>query len=99
MVLFMPYMVYVLHFSIRKAIGTTTFSGAMIALFGIIGKSFADMMDWKIALIVAVGGMVGGYIGPSLSKFFPDRILRYGMGVILLSIILTVVTDIIHLFK
>ncbi|MEH6949299.1 sulfite exporter TauE/SafE family protein [Bacillus sp. JJ634] len=99
MVLFMPYMVYVLHFPIRKAIGTTTFTGAMIALFGIIGKFVAGMMYWKIALIVAVGGMVGGYIGPSLSKFFPERILRYGMGVILLSIILTVVIDIIHLFK
>lgn len=80
MVLFMPYLVYVLHFPIRKAIGTTTLSGAMIALFGIIGKSVAGMMYWKIALIVAIGGMVGGYIGPSLGKFFPERILRYGLG-------------------
>lgn len=64
MVLFMPYMVYVLHFSIRKAIGTTTFSGAIIVLFGIIGKSVAGMMYWKTALIVAVGGTDGGYIGP-----------------------------------
>jgi uncharacterized protein len=99
MVLFMPYMVYVLHFSIRKAIGTTTFSGAMIALFGIIGKTVAGLMYWEIALVVALGGMVGGYIGPSLSKFFPDRILRYGMVAILLSIIMTVVTDIINILE
>ncbi|MEK3935321.1 sulfite exporter TauE/SafE family protein [Sporosarcina sp. FSL W7-1349] len=99
MVLFMPYLVYVLHFPIRKAIGTTTLSGAMIALFGIIGKSVAGMMYWKIALIVAIGGMVGGYIGPSLGKFFPERILRYGLGGILLSIIAMVVIDIIQLVR
>ncbi|BAQ10317.1 permease [Bacillus sp. OxB-1] len=97
MVLFMPYLVYVLHFPIRKAIGTTTLSGAMIALFGIIGKSVAGMMYWKIALIVAVGGMVGGYIGPSLGQFLPERLLRYGLAVILLSIIATVAIDIIQL--
>lgn len=94
MVLFMPYMVYVLRFSIRKTIGTTTFAGAMIALFGIIGKSFIGMMNWEVSLIVAIGGMIGGYVGPTFSKFFSDRVLRYGMNVILLTIIITVLMDI-----
>lgn len=94
MALFMPYMVYFLHFSIRITVATTTFAGAMIALFGIIGKSYIGMMDWNVALFVAFGGIIGGYAGPTFSKFFSDRILRYGLNIILLTIILTVLMDI-----
>ncbi|MGO4886165.1 sulfite exporter TauE/SafE family protein [Anaerobacillus sp. MEB173] len=97
MVLFMPYMVYVLGFSIRETIGTTTFVGAVIAFFGILGRTFINMMDWQVAIIIAIGGMVGGFIGPTLIKYFPDRVLRYGMNVILLTIIITVIMDIYKL--
>ncbi|RFU70278.1 sulfite exporter TauE/SafE family protein [Peribacillus saganii] len=94
MVLFMPYMVYVLCFSVRKTIISSTFAGAMIALFGIIGKSLIGMMDWKVSLVVAVGGMIGGFFGPTFSKFFSERILGYGLNVILFMIIFTVLIDI-----
>jgi uncharacterized membrane protein YfcA len=94
MVIFMPYMVYVLGFSVRKTIGTTTFVGAIIALFGMMGRTYIDMMDWQVASMIAVGGLIGGFIGPTFIKYFPDRVLRYGMNVILLVIIITVILDI-----
>ncbi|MEH7342440.1 sulfite exporter TauE/SafE family protein [Bacillus sp. JJ1532] len=94
MVIFMPYMIYVLRFSVRKTIGTTTFCGALIALFGIVGKSVINMMNWKIALVVAIGGIIGGFIGPTLGKHIPNRFLRYGLNVILVLIIIMVLIDI-----
>jgi uncharacterized protein len=94
MALLIPFMIHVLGFPIRKIIGTTTFVGAMIALFGIIGKSTIGLMMWKVSMVVAVGGLIGGYVGPSLAKYFPERFLRYGMNLILLTIIITVWLDI-----
>jgi uncharacterized membrane protein YfcA len=99
MALFMPYMTYVLRYSLRETIAMTTFAGAMIALFGILGKTSAGVMDWKVAIFVAIGGMVGGYIGPVLGKLFPDRVLRYGMSMVLLSIIISVFLDIFSLME
>src|SRR5690606_36494834 len=94
MVIFMPYMLIVLRFPIRKTIGTTTFIGAMIALFGMLGKASAGDMNWSVGLTIALGGLIGGYIGPGLAHYFPDRALRWGMNIILFFIIITVFLDI-----
>lgn len=92
--LFMPYMLFVLRFPIRKTIGTTTFAGAIISLFAIAGRSSAGIMEWDVAFAAAAGGVIGGFIGPVFIKYIPDRILRFGLNAVLLAIIATVLLDI-----
>lgn len=97
MVIFMPYMLIVLRFPIRKTIGATTFIGTIIALFGMLGKAFAGDMNWSVGLIIALGGLIGGYIGPSFARYLPEKALTWGMNIILFFIIITVFIDITNI--
>jgi uncharacterized membrane protein YfcA len=99
MAIFIPYMIYALKFSVRKTIVTTTFIGAIISLFGLLGKSSIGVVDWEIGIAIAIGGTLGGYVGASLNKFFPERVLNWGMNIILFLIMVTVWIDIISLFR
>jgi uncharacterized membrane protein YfcA len=94
MALFIPYMLYAFQFSVRKTIGTATFIGAIISLFGILGKSSIGVVDWGLGVAIAIGGTLGGYIGASFNKFLPERVLNWGMNIILLLIMITVWIDI-----
>lgn len=97
MVIFMPYMLLVLRFPIRKTIGATTFIGTIIALFGMLGKAMAGDMNWSVGIIIALGGLIGGYMGPGFARYLPERVLKWGMNLILISIIITVCLDIVDI--
>lgn len=95
MVILIPYMLKVLRFPIRKTVGTTVFAGSIVALFGMLGKASVGDMNWQLGVIIALGGMLGGFTGPRLARYFPEKVLRWGMNIMLICIIITVILDII----
>lgn len=94
MAIMIPYLYRVLNLSIRQVIGSTTFAGAFIALFGLLGKVSIGYMDWSIAIPVAIGGTLGGLTGSSFTKYYPEKMLRFGMNTVLFVVIVTVLVDI-----
>jgi uncharacterized membrane protein YfcA len=51
-------------------------------------------MDWQIALPVAIGGAVGGLVGSSLMKYYPEKGLWFGVNTVLFVVIVAVLVDI-----
>jgi len=42
-------------------------------------------VDWRLAALVAGGGIVGGYLGAKLMEHLPDRLLRKVFAVFLIA--------------
>ncbi|EZH65318.1 hypothetical protein DH09_16925 [Bacillaceae bacterium JMAK1] len=97
MILIIPYMVYVLHYSLKTTIAITTFTGVFISLFAIIARIPSGSMDWEFAILLGIGGLVGGLIAPSLSAKIPDAILKLSLNTLLFIIIMTVIVDLISI--
>lgn len=43
-------------------------------------------IDWKIGILCAIGGMIGGYIGSKLLKKLPDKYLKLSFAIFLLYV-------------
>ena len=41
-------------------------------------------IDWKIAILCAIGGTIGGYIGAKLLKKLPEKILKIAFTIFLI---------------
>lgn len=71
-----PSFMYILKMEPVKARGTSV----CCILPMVIASSFfyykSNYIDWKIGLLCAIGGCVGGYIGAKLLKKLPDSILK-----------------------
>lgn len=43
-------------------------------------------IDWKIGILCAIGGMIGGYVGSKLLKKLPDKYLKLSFAIFLLYV-------------
>ena len=46
-------------------------------------KARGNYIDWKIAILCAIGGTMGGYIGAKLLKKLPTKILKIAFTIFL----------------
>jgi uncharacterized membrane protein YfcA len=58
--------IFILHYPMHEAVGTSTFIMCITALSSLVGYARQGNVDWKIGLIIAAGAVVAGAIG---SKF------------------------------
>lgn len=86
-ILFIPALVYLFHMDQIKAQGTSL--GALLAPVGILAffeyykKGNADL---RIALLLALGFVIGGYFGALGAQSIPDLWLRRTFAVTLIAV-------------
>ncbi len=71
-----PAFMYLLKEESKKARGTAIFCILPIVITSSFFYYKGNYIDWKIAILCAIGGTVGGYIGAKLLKKLPDKVLR-----------------------
>lgn len=71
-----PAFMYLLNEESKKARGTATFCILPMVITSSFFYYKGNYIDWKIAILCAIGGTIGGYIGAKLLKKLPDRVLR-----------------------
>jgi len=76
-----PLMVLLCGVPMRVAIGTSSLMVSLTALMGFLGHFIAGHFDWRIALPVAIAGLVGGIIGGKISVQTSSNKLKKIFGV------------------
>ena len=71
-----PAFIYLLKIDATKARGTSVFCILPMVLASSIFYYKGNYIDWKIAILCAIGGTIGGYIGAKLLKKLPEKILK-----------------------
>jgi uncharacterized membrane protein YfcA len=62
--------------SVNEMNGLKTFIAFVVNGISAITFMLVGMIDWKIALYLGIGAVIGGYVGAILSRHVPDRLLR-----------------------
>lgn len=71
-----PALVYLLSVDESKARATSVFVILPMVITSGIFYYKNDYIDWKIGILCAIGGIIGGYVGSKLLKKLPDKYLK-----------------------
>lgn len=71
-----PAFVYLLKISDKKARGTSIFCILPMVITSSFYYYRGNYINWNIAIYVAIGGAVGGFIGAKILKHLPDIYLK-----------------------
>ncbi|HBE92758.1 MAG TPA: hypothetical protein DDW55_09590 [Gammaproteobacteria bacterium] len=68
-------------------VGTLVTSAFGIALYSFmpVPDGMMTRPDWLLGLLFGVGGFAGIYAGAKMQRFVPERVLKIGLGVLLIS--------------
>ena len=86
-VFIIPILVYGFHMSQHKAQGTSL--GALLAPIGLLAfieYYKAGNVDFRAAIMIALGFLVGGYFGGRWAQLVSDSILRRGFAILLIAV-------------
>ncbi len=81
-----PAFMYLLNMSSKKARGTSIFCILPMVLTSSIFYYKGNYINWKTAILCAIGGTIGGYIGARLLKKLPEQILKIAFVIFLIYI-------------
>lgn len=82
---------YLLNIESQKARGTSVFCILPMVLVSCLFYYKGNFIDWKIAILCAIGGSIGGYIGAKLLKKLPDKILKIAFTIFLIYVSLKMI--------
>lgn len=86
-IVIVPALVFILGMSQHTAQGTTlamlSFPVSLVAAYTYHQKG---MVDWKVALLLCAGFVVGGYFGSKVAVTIPSLSIKRGFAVILILI-------------
>lgn len=71
-----PCFIYILKLESKKARATTIVCILVMTLAASFIYGRNNFIDWRIGILCAIGGIIGGIIGSNLLKVVPDYILR-----------------------
>ncbi|KZM49772.1 sulfite exporter TauE/SafE family protein [Labrenzia sp. OB1] len=60
--------------------GAKNLFAAAIQSVAVVPMMFSGLVDWVAAVCVLVGGVVGGYVGASVTRRLPEPVVRYGVA-------------------
>lgn len=79
-----PAFIYLLKIEDSKARGTSVFCILPMVITSSFFYYKGRYIDWKIAILCAIGGTIGGYIGAKLLKKLPEKILKIAFTIFLI---------------
>lgn len=79
-----PAFIYLLKIEDSKARGTSVFCILPMVITSSLFYYKGHYIDWKIAILCAIGGTIGGYIGAKLLKKLPEKILKIAFTIFLI---------------
>jgi len=85
-ILLVPGLIFLLNFEIHKAIGTSLAVILPTALIGVYRHNVYGNINWKTGLLIAIGSVIGAYLGAWLSKILPAEILKKTFVIFILVI-------------
>lgn len=81
-----PAFIYLLKIDDTKARATSILCILPMVITSGIFYYKNSYIDWKIGILCAIGGMIGGYIGSKLLKKLPDKYLKISFAIFLLYV-------------
>lgn len=81
-----PAFVYLLNMDSQKARGTSIFCILPMVITTSIFYYQNNYIDWKIGLLCAIGGGIGGRIGAKFLNKLPEKVLKITFAAFLLYI-------------
>ena len=88
-----PAFIYLLNMEDAKARGSSVFCILPMVLTSSFFYYKEHYIDWNIALLCAIGGTIGGYIGAKLLKKLPEKVLKIAFTVFLIYISFKMLTS------
>ena len=86
-----PAFMYLLNIDSQKARGTSVFCILPMVLTSSFFYYKGNFINWKTALLCAIGGAIGGYIGAKLLKKLPDKVLKIAFTIFLIYVSLKMI--------
>ena len=74
--LLVPYFIYILKIDAKEARATSLFCMLIMVIVSSIFYYKNNYIEWKVGVLCAIGGIVGGYLGAKILKKVPDYILK-----------------------
>ena len=71
-----PAYIYILKLDPKKSRGTSLSCMLVMVIVSSIFYSKNKYIDWKLGILCAIGGIIGGYFGAKILKNIPDYILK-----------------------
>jgi len=87
-----PAMIYLLKEDETKARGTSIFCILPMVITSSFFYYKGNYIDWKISILSAIGGAIGGYVGATLLKRLPRKVLKIAFTVFLFYVSFKMIT-------
>lgn len=65
--------IFILHYPMHEAVGTSTFIMCITALSSLLGYARQGNVDWKMGLIIAAGAVIAGAIGSRFANAINEQ--------------------------
>ncbi|CCQ91778.1 conserved membrane hypothetical protein [Nitrospina gracilis 3/211] len=82
--LVVPLLIYLGH-KAQLAVGTSFMVILMIAISSLVAHGRLGNVDFKMGLMLALGGVVGAQVGPLILKQIPDAYFKMGFAAVLIG--------------
>ena len=83
--LVVPFLIY-LGKEAKIAVGTSFIYVFLVAFSALIAHIRLGNLDYRTGLFLAVGGILGAQVGPSVLNFIPDLIFKRIFGLMMISV-------------
>lgn len=86
-----PAFVFLLGMDSKEARGTSIFCILPMVITSSFFYYQSNYIDWKISVLCAIGGTIGGYIGAKMLKKLPEKFLKITFALFLFYISYTMI--------
>ncbi|MDF1547828.1 MAG: sulfite exporter TauE/SafE family protein [Bacteroidales bacterium] len=91
-IIVIPSLVFILGFSMQQAQGTSlALMTIPVMLVATINYYREGSVDVKVALIMALTFIIGGYIGSKLSISIPEKFMKKSFGILMMIVALKMI--------
>lgn len=88
-----PLMILWFNIPAKVAVATSTLMVSITAATGLSGHLIHETMDWKMALILAVGAFIGGQVGSRFSLSLPEDKVKKVVGYVFILVAIFMTTE------